>query len=86
MLTVYSKANCPNCDRAKNLLASKGINYNEVRVDIDNQAREFLLAQGHRSVPQIYQGSNLFVENGYSGLTQVNEGIFNQLKDAQNVS
>lgn len=83
MLTVYSKENCPNCVRAKNLLSLKGIKFDEIRVDIDSRAKDFLITQGHRTVPQIYQGNNLFVENGYSGLTQLSEAVFDQLKESQ---
>ena len=32
---VYSKAQCPYCDMAKALLASKNIPFEEVRVDVD---------------------------------------------------
>jgi glutaredoxin len=53
MLTVYSKDNCPFCDRAKNLLKLKGIRFQEVRVDLDAQAKQFIIEQGHRTVPQI---------------------------------
>ena len=45
MLTVYSKANCPFCDKAKNLLRLKGIEYTEVRVDQDPQLVNLLLAK-----------------------------------------
>ena len=69
MLTVYSKANCPFCDQAKALLESRGVEYEEVRVDQDPSAREFIMGQGHRSVPQIYQDGKLLVEGGFQGLS-----------------
>jgi len=73
MLTVYSKLNCQFCDQAKHLLKSKDIAFEEVRVDQDSTARQFLMEQGHRSVPQIYLGKELFVENGYQGLTKLSD-------------
>lgn len=85
MITVYSKANCPKCDMAKNLLIQKGINFTEVRVDTDSQARQFLIEQGHRSVPQIYQ-NNILLENGYAGLCALNDKDFQKIKDIENVS
>lgn len=73
MLTVYSKADCPFCDRAKNLLKLKNIAFEEVRVDLDPAAREFIMSQGHRTVPQIYRDGLLLVENGYHGLSQLSD-------------
>ena len=86
MLTVYSKANCPFCDRAKNLLTLKGIEFEEVRVDLDPAAREFVVNEGHRTVPQIYQAGKLFVEGGYNGLAKMTDAEFKVLKENQNVN
>ena len=72
-ITVYSKANCPYCDMAKKFLQNKNINYTEARIDQDSAAREFLLKEGHRSVPQIYQDGKLFVEGGFDGLSKLTE-------------
>lgn len=71
MLTVYSKSNCPFCEKAINTLDMNDLKYNVVKVDEDPQAREFLIAEGHKSVPQIYQANGkLFVSGGYAGLKQ----------------
>ena len=80
MITVYSKNNCPFCDQAKALLKLKGIEYEEVKIDEDTAAREFMLAKGHRTVPQIYQNGELLVEGGFNGLKKQSEEFFNQLK------
>ena len=80
MLTVYSKSNCPFCDKAKYLLTQKGVAFNEVRVDLDQEARKFIMEAGHRTVPQIYQDGKLFVEGGYQGLAKLDESIFQSLK------
>ena len=32
--TIYSKPNCPQCDKAKDLLKKKGLTYKEVIVDV----------------------------------------------------
>lgn len=79
MLTVYSKANCPFCDKAKYLLETKGVQFEEVRIDLDSTAREFLIAQGHRSVPQIYKDGTVFVE-GFKGLSALDDTVFQQLR------
>jgi glutaredoxin len=80
MITVYSKNNCPYCVQAKNLLQLKGIEFNEIKIDEDSEAREFVLGEGHRTVPQIYQGDKLLVEGGFQGLQKQSEEFFNQLK------
>ena len=73
MLTVYSKANCPFCDQAKNLLKLKNIQFEEVRVDLQPEAREFIMSEGHRTVPQIYKDGKVFVQGGYQGLAKLTE-------------
>ena len=73
MLTVYSKNNCPFCVQAKNLLQLKGIEYEEIKIDEVPEAREFVLAEVHRTVPQIYKDGVLFVQGGYQGLSRLTE-------------
>lgn len=73
MLTVYSKDNCPYCVQAKNLLTKRNIVFEEVRVDLDPDARQFIVNEGHRTVPQIYHNGKLFVEGGYTGLAKLTE-------------
>jgi glutaredoxin 3 len=70
-LTLYGKSNCPFCDKAKALLTMKGVDFTVVKIDEDNAAREFLLTEGHRSVPQIYKDGKLFVEGGFQGLQKL---------------
>lgn len=81
MLTVYSKNNCPFCVQAKNLLKLKNIEFQEVKIDEDATAKDFVLGQGHRTVPQIYNGDKLFVEGGFQGLSKLTE---DQLKERLN--
>jgi glutaredoxin 3 len=73
MLTVYSKNNCPFCEQAKGLLTKKGIQFDVVKIDEDNEAREWLLEQRHRTVPQLYLDGKLFVEGGYQGLAKLSD-------------
>jgi glutaredoxin 3 len=81
MLTVYSKANCPFCDQAKNLLKLKNIAFEEIRVDQDPVARQFIMEAGHRTVPQIYRDGQVFVEGGFQGLAKLTE---DELKERLN--
>lgn len=78
MLTVYSKNNCPFCDRAKHLLETKNIEFEVVNIDENPEARDWLIGEGHRSAPQIYQSGVLFVEGGYQGLARLSDEELNQ--------
>lgn len=82
MLKVYSKNNCPFCVQTKNFLTQKNIPFEEIKIDENSEAREFVLSRGHRTVPQIYHGDELFVEGGYTGLVKLTE---EQIKDKLNV-
>jgi glutaredoxin 3 len=54
---IYSTALCPYCIRAKQLLDSQGIVYEEIRVDIDKAIRnEMERLSQRRTVPQIFIG------------------------------
>lgn len=52
---IYSKEGCVNCERAKALLLSKGIDYEEVRLDTDDGAWavSVLIERGVRQLPFI---------------------------------
>lgn len=81
MLTIYSKTVCPYCVNAKNYLKSKNISFREVNIEENDQARAFMQAQGHRSVPQIYLNGRLFVEGGWAGLSKMSaEEILNEIE------
>lgn len=52
---MYSSAVCPYCVAAKNFLKSRGLGYQEVRVDTDPAARALMMERTRRtSVPQIF--------------------------------
>ncbi len=56
-ITVYSSAMCGYCVAAKNFLKSRGLAWDEVRVDLDPAERERMVARtGRTSVPQIFVG------------------------------
>lgn len=76
MITVYTKDNCPFCDMAKALLESRGVEYKTVNVSEQSEARDFLIENGHRSVPQIFRGTT-HIPGGYQGLAGMSEEDFN---------
>ncbi len=55
---IYTTPICPYCIRAKNLLQSKGVNYQEISVAGSQQKRQEMiaLANGAYTVPQIFIG------------------------------
>ena len=69
MIKIYSKNSCAFCVRSKNYLESKNITYEEVNIEQDLEARQWILEQGHRTVPQIYINDRL-VEGGFNGLVE----------------
>ena len=79
MITVYSKSQCPNCVRAKDLLSNKGVRFVEIDIEADDEAKVFLVDQGFRSVPQI-NVDGVFLEGGLAGLTNKNEDFFESHK------
>ena len=79
MITVYSKNNCPFCDRAKALLESKSIPFRVIKMEDEPNARGFLMDQGLRSVPQIFK-DGVLLPGGYQGLAGKDEEFFNTLK------
>ncbi|UBM25014.1 glutaredoxin 3 [Pseudomonas sp. p1(2021b)] len=55
---VYSSDYCPYCMRAKYLLESKGVAFEEIKVDGKPQVRaEMSQKTGRTSVPQIWIGT-----------------------------
>ena len=57
-VVVYSSAWCPFCIRAKQLLAGKGVAFEEISVDGRPEVRaEMTRKAGRTSVPQIWIGS-----------------------------
>ena len=79
MITVYSKNNCPFCVQAKSLLQLKGVDFEEVKIDENTEAREFVVGEGHRTVPQIYKDGKLLVEGGFQGLKKQGEEFWSTL-------
>ena len=68
MITMYTKNNCGFCMMAKGLLTNKGLKYTEINIEEDSEAYNFLISEGHRTMPQFYKDGELFVEGGFQGL------------------
>ena len=65
---------------AMRYLKENEIEFKELNIDYDSEARKFLKENGHTTCPQIYNSGNLLVEGGCDGLlalskTQILERI-----------
>tara|TARA_B100001175_G_C19068322_1_gene430058 strand:+ start:235 stop:492 length:258 start_codon:yes stop_codon:yes gene_type:complete len=79
MIIVYSKPHCPYCDKAKYLLKSLGLQYEEKIVTKDLSVEELykVLGKQVRTIPQIVIEDNHI--GGYNELKEhfINEGKIN---------
>lgn len=68
-VVVYTKANCPNCVMAKNLLEAKGMAYSERNVDHPDVRAAFT-----EQYPDIRQMPQIFINDerigGFAGLRE----------------
>lgn len=57
-VTIYTKAYCPYCVRAKALLGQKGVQFDEIKIDEQPELRPAMIerANGRATVPQIFIG------------------------------
>jgi glutaredoxin 3 len=56
-VVIYLTGWCPYCQRARDLLSKKGVQFREIDVDDDPRLREEMIARsGRRTVPQIFIG------------------------------
>ena len=86
MLTIFSKPNCPHCNSAKQFLTAMDIAYTTKDITRDPLAHSFLVGEGHKTVPQFYQGDILLFEGGYATLrTQSKDQIKEMIGDIINV-
>lgn len=54
---MYATGWCPYCERARALLARKGVAFEEIDIDVASSRREEMMTRsGRRTVPQIFIG------------------------------
>jgi glutaredoxin 3 len=54
-IQIYSTDNCPWCARAKSLLQTRGLAFEEIDIGADQiRAQEMIERSGQRTVPQIF--------------------------------
>ncbi len=82
-ITVYSKSYCPYCKRAKMLLTSKGVSFNEIEItDNPHLTAQMIERSGRATVPQIFIGDthvggsdDLFALDAAGGLDPLLIGV-----------
>jgi glutaredoxin 3 len=56
-VVMYATSWCPYCERARALLARKGVSFEEIDIDAAPARREEMMTRsGRRTVPQIFIG------------------------------
>ncbi len=58
---VYSTPTCPYCTKVKDYLEAKGVEFEEVDLTQDLEAREEFMRKGHRGVPVTVVGDEEIV-------------------------
>ena len=57
LIKLYTQNDCPYCVIMKKKLDEWGYEYQEINVSNNLLAKGFLKEQGHRTVPQLYNGN-----------------------------
>ena len=72
-VVIYSSGFCPYCTWAKRMLDEKQVEYREIRIDVEVEARKEMLARsnGAMTVPQIFIGD--YHVGGYTDMLQLDD-------------
>ena len=67
-ITIYSAGWCPDCRRVKNFLIERGVEFQEVDIDKDEESEELVLRVNHgkRKVPTLKVGERYFACSPYN--------------------
>lgn len=69
---IYTTNGCPYCTRAKQLLKSKNIAFQEIDLTNDSELREKISKQtGHQTVPMIFIGDKFI--GGFDNLNALSQ-------------
>ena len=68
MYKVYGTKICLYCDKAENLLKTKDLPFEKIYIDEDDDAKNYIVEQGFKTVPQIWLDDNWI--GGYDDLVR----------------
>ncbi len=72
IVQMYATAFCPYCVRARRLLKRKGIEFDEIRVDKDQEQMRTMIQRSQRTtVPQIFIGERHI--GGYDDMVELDQ-------------
>ncbi|KQV50732.1 ribonucleoside-diphosphate reductase [Pelomonas sp. Root1217] len=75
-IVVYSKSACPQCDTAKSLLKARGLAFEEIKIDDEDQRKAFYEKCG----PSVRQMPQIFINDQRVGGADGLRAAFVQLK------
>jgi glutaredoxin len=73
-VTLYSTPNCPLCDRARQLLKTRGVPFSEKSVVTEQQVQELVGVVGRDALPSLVVGTK--VQDGFA------ESLYESMLDA----
>ena len=71
-VVVYSKNMCGYCTQAKSWLKTKGIEYKEINIEEQPEAREFVISEGPEPAQIHIDGKSV---GGYTELVKLDESL-----------
>lgn len=72
MVTLYSKDACPQCNFTKMILNSKNVTFEEINIDRDQEAKDYLVSNGFMSLPVV-------TRDGHEPISGNNPGKLNEM-------
>jgi glutaredoxin len=70
MYNIYTQNQCNFCTMAKQIMFDQNIDFMEINVQYDDQAKDFMKEQGFKTVPQIYDNDGNHI-GGYNDLLEI---------------
>ena len=58
MYTIYTQDRCGYCSMAKHIMVKNDIDFMEINISYDPQARSLIKSMGFKTVPQIFIGEH----------------------------
>lgn len=71
MIKVYYKNNCPQCRMVKRFLNEHGLEYSEINIEEQLEAREYLMNMNLKTVPVTEVDGNVILGFNISELRQL---------------
>jgi glutaredoxin len=72
MYKLFSSNNCSGCAQVKAALKEKGVSFVEYNISVDEDYKAFVLSQGHRSVPVLYNDNQYIATGAVSIIKEIN--------------